>query len=149
MKMRNTSEAMLATHASAEETKMDTMVYAIDDVTDVAQYIATVATEAGYAAQPISSFKEFTSTFKNQKNAILILDLTMPDKDGVEYMDFLRKQNFTGKIILVSGYNVWTLEMVKRLGDAFKLNIEAALMKPIDTAVLTDMLHNCVVADPN
>lgn len=149
MRMQETSEAIAAMDTSAAEAKNDMIVYAIDDNSDVAEYLADVAIDAGFAAQSASTFKKFSSTFKNEKDVILILDLTMPDKDGVEYMDFLRKQNFVGKIILISGYNTQTLELVKRLGDAFMLNIEAALTKPIDATVLTDTLRKCVLERQN
>lgn len=65
---------------------------------------------------------------------LLILDLTMPDFDGIEVMTTLANFNCRIPIFLVSGWWPETLELAAALGRGIGLYIVGAYEKPFDIA---------------
>ncbi len=61
---------------------------------------------------------------------IIICDLNMPDMDGVEFVNYLAEEMFTGGLILISGSDKVILNAVSRLGKAYFLSILGTLSKP-------------------
>jgi DNA-binding response OmpR family regulator len=72
---------------------------------------------------------------------LLILDLTMPDFDGVELMQALARRNNPTPILLISGWWSETLELCSALGKGLGLNIVGALQKPFDLEQLVHAIH--------
>lgn len=62
---------------------------------------------------------------------LIILDLNMPDMDGVELVRILAEREFTGSLVLVSGEDRRILETAERLARARKLNVLGCLNKPV------------------
>jgi CheY-like chemotaxis protein len=86
--------------------------------------------------------KSAVSWFNAAKTSpdIIICDLNMPEFDGVEYVLYLAEKNFTGGIILMSSTAMNLLNAVKDLAKAHKLNVLAALPKPINPDALLALL---------
>ena len=63
---------------------------------------------------------------------LLILDLTMPEFDGVELMLALAQRNCPTPILLISGWWPETLELSAILGSAHGLRILGTLQKPFN-----------------
>jgi len=95
---------------------------------------------------------EFIETANNGKAAlgkllgnsvphnIIILDLNMPEMDGVEFMGHANNSNFSGGIILLSGEDKRMLETALSLAKTHNLNVLGALTKPLDLDVLKGLL---------
>lgn len=66
---------------------------------------------------------------------LILTDVRMPEMDGLELVDQIRRKNFPIKVIFISGYD--DTAYLKR---AIKLSAVDYLMKPIDL----DELHLCV-----
>jgi len=71
---------------------------------------------------------------------IIICDLNMPDMDGVEFVQYLAHEYFTGGLILTSGSAQNMLNAVRRFGQAWFLNILATLPKPFEPEALLECL---------
>lgn|GEM_PF-1308509 len=61
---------------------------------------------------------------------LLLLDLMMPEIDGIKFLRELDKMNFAGAIVLMSGTDRQILNALERVGSK-RLNILGALEKPI------------------
>lgn len=61
----------------------------------------------------------------------VIVDVFMPDMDGIEFLKELAKTRYQGGVILASGSDVQMLQMARQLATANGLNIRAALVKPL------------------
>lgn len=72
---------------------------------------------------------------------IIILDLNMPEMDGVEFMGHATNSNFDGGIILLSGEDRRMLETALSLANTHSLNVLGALTKPMNLGVLKNMLN--------
>lgn len=77
----------------------------------------------------------------NDRHDIIILDLNMPEMDGVEFMGHANNSGFDGGIILLSGEDRRMLETALSLAKTHNLNVLGALTKPINLGVLKNMLN--------
>lgn len=66
---------------------------------------------------------------------LLLLDICMPQTNGLELAAMARSEGFTGKIIILSGYSDFTYAK-----QAIEQGITAYLLKPIDEKELMDAL---------
>lgn len=75
----------------------------------------------------------------NNKADIVITDIKMKTMDGLTMIEKLRKNNFTGKIIVLSGYQYF--EYAKRAIDS---KVAKYLLKPVETDELIESIRMVV-----
>ncbi|MBC8211965.1 MAG: EAL domain-containing protein [Gammaproteobacteria bacterium] len=88
------------------------------------------------------SGEQALSMIKNlpQPPSVLLLDLNMPEMDGVELLRHLAALDYQGDIILISGEDTRLLRSVENIARDRNLNILGALEKPVTIQPLTDLL---------
>lgn len=67
---------------------------------------------------------------------LLICDLSMPDMDGIEFMQAAAAAGFGGGVMLLSGMDSGVRKAAERLARAHGLNVLGAFKKPISAAEL-------------
>jgi EAL domain-containing protein (putative c-di-GMP-specific phosphodiesterase class I)/ActR/RegA family two-component response regulator len=105
-------------------------VLVIDDETEMGRYLSLVAEETGYQSTAIDNSSMLESVYTRDLTMI-ILDMFMPGRDGVEILRFLAEDRYRGNIILVSGFDAGVLHSAIELAEAHGLKILGALSKPI------------------
>ena len=63
--------------------------------------------------------------------ALLICDLSMPDMDGIEFMQAAAAAGYRGGVLLLSGMDAGVRMAAERLASAQGLNVLGAFKKPI------------------
>lgn len=79
-------------------------------------------------------------TLSLQKKDIIILDLMMPDMDGIEVIRHLAGQKSKASLILISGYDSGVLHSAETLAVSCGLNVISTFTKPINTESLSCFL---------
>jgi len=77
-----------------------------------------------------------------QETDIAILDLMMPNFDGIEVIRHLAQQQLFPKLILISGYDKGVLFSAERLALDYGLEVLSNFTKPISMGELTTVLEN-------
>ena len=112
----------------------------IDDEPALAQYVASAARECGYTPIIARSEPEFRAEFIEVRPDMVTLDLGMPEADGVQFLRFLAEQQFTGPVLIISGFDRRVLESAFRLGEALGLRMVGPLEKPTRLEDLEELL---------
>ncbi len=71
---------------------------------------------------------------------VVLLDLQMPELDGVEFVRRLATRGYPGGLVLVSGEDERLIETVRKLAVAHQLDVRGALHKPATPAQLEAVL---------
>ncbi len=109
-----------------------TTVYLIDDeaemlklLSDVVELVDMIPQSYTHASYFFEQIEVFT------KDSVLVLDLNMPEMDGIEVMRSLATMKNPPVLILISGTDTSVLHAAEKLGLAYDLKILATLSKPI------------------
>lgn len=73
----------------------------------------------------------------NDRIDLVMLDLNMPDKDGLAFLRALSEFGYDGSIIIASGEKSSIVSSSAYIGEKLGLNVCGALAKPLDMAELT------------
>ena len=65
---------------------------------------------------------------------LIVLDLNMPNLDGIETLNEIAELSFPGKIAIVSGEARNVINMAEYLGEQYGLNIVGTVKKPLTKA---------------
>lgn len=117
-------------------------VYIIDDDPDMVELLCEVVELNGL---PANGFNRATHFFREVKviepGAVMVLDLDMPEMDGIEAMRQLAKMPNPPALIVISGHDSGVLHATENLCRAHNLNILAALCKPLPLDVFRELLE--------
>lgn len=112
----------------------------IDDDEDVAEFVRDVAEDLDIDVVIANDFEQFDSCYAAVDPTVIMLDLHMPDHDGVEYLRILGERNCGASILVISGFDSRILKTAVRLGEERGLKMSGALQKPIGL----DLLRECL-----
>ncbi len=113
----------------------------IDDDPHVGRAFQKVARGCGYDVQITDNAKSFKAAYQSFKPDVIILDLIMPETDGIELLRFLADAGSLAKILIISGFDRKILEAAGRFGEAQGLRIAGILSKPVRSAALRKLLN--------
>lgn len=113
----------------------------IDDDEDVAEFVKDVAEELEFDVAVANDHGQFRNCYDAFMPTIIVLDLSMPDMDGIEYLRVLGEKECRANVLLLSGFDSRVLKTAVRLGEDKGLVMSGALQKPIALEVLRGNLE--------
>lgn len=106
-------------------------ILVMDDEAMFGEFVRDAATALGHDVLVLTEPGEFFSAFKNFQPDFIILDMVMPEHDGTEITRWLVAEEFTGNLIMVTGYNPQYSKIAKALGELGGLHKVVRLGKPV------------------
>jgi EAL domain-containing protein (putative c-di-GMP-specific phosphodiesterase class I)/CheY-like chemotaxis protein/Flp pilus assembly pilin Flp len=114
-------------------------ILVIDDEKDVGVVISTAAEAIGLDCTATTNATTFLKAL-TPETSLILLDLRMPEMDGVELLRLLAQRECKVGIVLMSGVDNRVLEAAKQLAQTHGLNIIGHLNKPFGLPELQSML---------
>jgi len=103
-----------------------TRVILVEDDRDLRESLVEYLNLAGYLAEGIGSGLEFYRNLALHPYDIAVVDLRLPDQDGVVLVEYARKNSEMGLIILTAR------DAVEDRVDGYKAGADIYLVKPVD-----------------
>lgn len=112
----------------------------LDDEADFAELVCEVGSEAGLRVAAANDFAQFKDQYMDDPD-VIVLDLSMPDSDGIELTRWLSEQGYSAHLILMSGVDKQILETTREIAAKRGLNVIGALQKPVSIDKLESLLR--------
>ena len=120
----------------------------VDDEPLMAEYLASVAEEAGWTVDLAVTAAEFETKVRTGEPDMIALDLAMPGRDGVELIRYLSSTGYLGNLIIVSACDEAVVETSAMLAREHGLALAGYLQKPISAGDLASLLEQVVAMVP-
>ncbi len=113
----------------------------LDDEAEFAEYVRKVAVKLDFETQVFATAHEFMENYPCFQPDIIVLDMVMPEFDGIEVVQWLASNDYAKHLIVVTGYYPNYLKMAKELAEARGLRSVTRLTKPVKPALLREALN--------
>lgn len=116
---------------------MSEKVLLVDDEKEFVDALADRMRLRDMNVETSSSAKDALKKVEEETFDAIVLDLRMPEMDGIEFLKAVRKRHPDLQVIMLTGYG-----KVKDSVEAMKLGAMDFLEKPADLDVLTAKIHD-------
>lgn len=121
---------------------MNPKIMVVDDEREVCDVISSYFGKRGYEVIVATSGEEALAKLSSEKPTLILLDIYMPQMDGIECLQHIKEMNKQTPVIMVTCAN--DTEIAK---NAMRLGAVDYLVKPlffnaIETAVMTHLFLN-------
>lgn len=120
------------------------LILVIDDSATVRHVVRRMLTDAGHAVIEGRDGEVGLTQFETQRPAVVITDLFMPNREGIETIQQIRRLSPTAKIVAMSTSGTGNGEFY--LGAARKLGADAILAKPFEPAQLLETVDRLLAS---
>ncbi len=122
------------------------MILIIDDDQHIRLLLRSVLEPMGHQIMEATNGKEALAALQNSSPSLLILDILMPEIDGIELIRNIRRTNSAIPIIAMSGG--YSIENVDVLDVAQRLGVTRTLRKPFDIRTLINVVQSLIPTEP-
>ena len=119
--------------------QMAPIVFVVDDDISVRESLEALIRHEGWQAAIFDSAREFLSHQRAPVPSCLILDVNLPDLNGLDLQDRLQHDRTSMPIIFLTGYGDVPMSV-----RAMKAGAAEFLTKPFDDTVLLDALRSAI-----
>ncbi len=114
----------------------------IDDDAPTCTLFRRIGERAGYEVQTCQSAPSGQKAVGDFDPHVVLLDLVMPDVDGIEMVRWLTGVGFRGRVIMISGYSDSYLDAAVTMLRARGINDSFSLPKPVDLDQLRELIKD-------
>lgn len=125
-----------------DSTHLQRHVFIVDDDVQTLRAFARILNVEGFEVDTFHSASEFLKHPPSDAPSCLVLDLRLPDIDGLQLQQLMRNGRVDIPIIFVSGYGD-----VPSTASAMRFGAVDFLEKPVEGARLLDAVSNAVALD--
>ena len=110
-----------------------------DDDDAILESVSSILTNGGYRVVTAHDHKEFFSVLKSERPSAIILDVRMPERNGLWLAENLQVLGFSTPIIFLTACDSFVYKLYAPFVGAV-----AYLMKPVDPYVLLEKLNHSI-----
>jgi len=118
----------------------------IDDDRVVGEIVSALAKAMGLHCDITRTPEQFFECV-GPHTSLILLDLVMPEMDGIEILRLLGERNCKARIVLMSGINIRVIETAKKLAQSLGLSVVGHLQKPFPITQLQELLGANIAPD--
>ncbi len=114
----------------------------IDDEPSICAAIGRIARQSGYDVISTTDTDDCRDRIISWNPSVIVLDLSMPEMNGIELLAWLAEHHSHGCVFIFSGGDPIRLREAETMGLSFGLKIAGSLPKPIPVATLRHSLED-------
>ncbi len=123
-------------------------LYILDDDQEYANLLVEFASGSGWNA--IAEYDPVVFLEKDLSDVhVLVLDLNMPELDGIEVIRAIAEKKYKITLVLVSGFDARVLHSAQQLAEAHHIKVAASLTKPIPISEFVKVLASIELEEPS
>jgi len=112
----------------------------VDDDAGLSKVYARIGAGAGFEVHVVNDPLKATEAFLEFKPDVAIIDMIMPEKDGIDVLNEVLLTGEPARIIVTSGYGDTMLRLAKSVAEFHASGRVSVLKKPIRRAELEKLL---------
>ena len=116
-------------------------IWLLDDDASMLKALGRLLNSAGFVVEKFSNPADFLSELEQRECRVAVLDVWMPDMNGLEVQACLRRDSPETRIIFISGRDDPAVRQTALEGGAFGF-----LAKPFDDEVFLQLIHKAAAA---
>lgn len=118
-------------------------VLVIDDQLGIRKLLEEAISANGYDVLTLGKSIESITTIKNFQPEVILLDVKMPEMNGLDVIEAMTKEKIDIPIVLMTAYG--ELELVE---DAKRMGVKHFLTKPFDILEMHELLNEILAKIP-
>lgn len=126
-----------------ENRRLKATILVVDDLEDIGWIISKALTNKGYKVLIATNGGDAISKIKEDKPSVLILDVRLPDINGIELLKLIRKANLNVKCIIITAYPTAHLKQ-----EAKNLGVCDFIPKPFKIDKLSKVVDLILYSNP-
>ncbi len=116
----------------------------VDDEPQICTYVERVASRIGFTVRSLVEPEHFADAIALFRPNLLILDLKMPNADGIELLRRISELSPSTRVIVMSGMDQRVLRAAENVGRSTGVDVFCVLQKPIRLRELEDALAKAI-----
>jgi DNA-binding NtrC family response regulator len=118
----------------------------VDDQKGMTKVISATASELGFSTREVNDADRATQAFLEFRPDLLVLDLIMPEKDGIDVLNEVLLLDPSVRLILISGYGDAYLRLGEAVSKFYRPDALEVLRKPFRIEALRGALRRAADA---
>jgi len=117
-------------------------ILVIDDESIIRRSCERILAPDGFDVKSVPSGRDGIALLEQEAFDLILLDLKMPDMDGIDVLKEIMRVRPGAKVIIVSGYST-----PETAAEAIELGASAYINKPFTPGILIDAVNKAIRED--